>query len=98
MSFMLKEILEQPQALPATFRAERAHALEFMKFALQQNFRLVVLVARGTSDNAARFARYLTEITTGIPASLGEKWFLEHVKKSILIILVLCIFNNIHYG
>jgi glucosamine--fructose-6-phosphate aminotransferase (isomerizing) len=68
---MLKEILEQPQALRATFKAERAHALEFMKFARKQNFRLVVLVARGTSDNAAQLARYLTEITTGIPASLA---------------------------
>jgi len=72
MSIMLKEILEQPQALRKTFQAERAHALEFMKFARKQNFRLVVLVARGTSDNAARFARALTEITTGIPASLSS--------------------------
>jgi glucosamine--fructose-6-phosphate aminotransferase (isomerizing) len=72
MSLMLKEILEQPQALRKTFQAERAHALEFMKFARQQNFRLVVLVARGTSDNAARFARHLTEISTGIPASLSS--------------------------
>jgi len=71
MSLMLNEIFEQPQALQATFKAERAHALEFMKFARKQNFRLVVLVARGTSDNAARFARYLTEITTGIPVSLA---------------------------
>ncbi len=71
MSLMLKEILEQPQALRATFRAERPHALEFTKFARQQNFRLVVLVARGTSDNAAQFGRYLTEITTGIPTSLA---------------------------
>jgi glucosamine--fructose-6-phosphate aminotransferase (isomerizing) len=71
MSLMLKEILEQPQALRDTFRAERAHVLEFTKFARQQNFRMVVLVARGTSDNAARFGRYLTEITTGIPASLA---------------------------
>jgi glucosamine--fructose-6-phosphate aminotransferase (isomerizing) len=71
MSLMLREILEQPQALRATFRAERAHAGEFMKFARQQKFRLVVLVARGTSDNAAGFARYLTEITTGIPSSLA---------------------------
>src|SRR5579862_9488323 len=71
MSLMLKEILEQPHALRTTFRAERAHALEFMKFARQKNFRLVLLVARGTSDNAARFARYLTEIATGIPASLA---------------------------
>ena len=71
MSLMLKEILEQPHALRATFQAERAHALEFMKFARQQRFRSVVLVARGTSDNAARFGRYLTEITTGLPASLA---------------------------
>jgi glucosamine--fructose-6-phosphate aminotransferase (isomerizing) len=72
MSLMLKEIMEQPQALRKTFQAERAHALEFMKFARKQNFRLVVLVARGTSDNAARFGRHLTEITTGIPASLSS--------------------------
>ena len=72
MSLMLKEIQEQPQALRKTFQAERAHALEFMKFARKQNFRLVVLVARGTSDNAARFGRHLTEITTGIPASLSS--------------------------
>jgi len=71
MSLMLKEIFEQPAALRATFRAERAHAEAFMKFARQQRFRLVMLVARGTSDNAARFARYLTEITTGIPVSMA---------------------------
>jgi len=29
-----------------------------------------VLVARGTSDNAALFGRYLLELTTGIPVSL----------------------------
>jgi len=31
----------------------------------------VVLAARGTSDNAALFGRYLVEITTGIPVSLA---------------------------
>ena len=30
-----------------------------------------MLVARGTSDNAALFGRYLLEITTGIPVSLA---------------------------
>ena len=33
--------------------------------------KLIVLVARGTSDNAALFGRYLIEITTGIPVSLA---------------------------
>lgn len=70
MSRMLTEILEQPQALRRTLKAERAHAVEFLKFARGRQFRMVVLVARGTSDNAAQFGRYLTEITTGIPVSL----------------------------
>jgi len=70
MSRMLSEILEQPQALRKTLNAERGHALEFLKFARGRQFRLVVLVARGTSDNAAQFGRYLIEITTGIPVSL----------------------------
>src|SRR5579859_5426282 len=71
MSQMMREILEQPQALARTFRAERAHALEFQRVAQKRNFRLIVLVARGTSDNAAVFGRYLLELTTGIPVSLA---------------------------
>jgi glucosamine--fructose-6-phosphate aminotransferase (isomerizing) len=71
MSLMLKEILEQPEALARTFKAEREHALEFTKLRKKQEFRHVVLVARGTSDNAAQFARYLIELTTGLPASLA---------------------------
>ncbi len=70
MSLMLDEILEQPQALKRTLEAERGHALQFKHFARKQNFRLIVLVARGTSDNAALFGRYLLELTTGIPVSL----------------------------
>ena len=70
MSLMMDEILEQPQALARTFKAERAHAAEFKRLAERQKFRLIVLVARGTSDNAATFGRYLLELTTGIPVSL----------------------------
>jgi len=70
MSKMMEEILEQPLALKRTLAAERHHALAFADFARKQNFRLIVLVARGTSDNAALFGRYLLELTTGIPVSL----------------------------
>ena len=70
MSRMMEEILEQPAALRRTFEAERGHAAEFKKFAQTRDFRLIVLVARGTSDNAALFGRYLLEIATGIPVSL----------------------------
>ena len=37
----------------------------------QNPVRMIVLAARGTSDNAAQFGRYLLEITTGIPVSLA---------------------------
>jgi glucosamine--fructose-6-phosphate aminotransferase (isomerizing) len=85
MSLMMKEIAEQPAALRRTFRAERGHALEFQRFARRQNFRTIVLVARGTSDNAALFARYLLEITTGIPVSLcaPSVYTLYHAKLNL---------------
>jgi glutamine---fructose-6-phosphate transaminase (isomerizing) len=70
MSKMMDEILQQPQALERTFRAERKHAEEFSRFA-RGKFRLILLVARGTSDNAAVFARYLLELTTGIPVAMA---------------------------
>lgn len=71
MSLMMEEILDQPRALERTFESEQRHALDFKRFASQHNFRLIVLVARGTSDNAALFGRYLLELTTGIPVSLA---------------------------
>ena len=70
MSKMMDEILDQPQALERTLRAESRHAQQFRSFA-RGKFRLIVLVARGTSDNAAVFGRYLLELTTGIPVSLA---------------------------
>ncbi len=69
-SHMIAEIFDQPQALRRTFQAERGHALEFKRLAQRHNFRLIILVARGTSDNAAMFGRYLLELTTSIPVSL----------------------------
>ena len=70
MSFMMREILDQPRALRRCYEAEREHAIELKKFAGSKDFRLILLVARGTSDNAALFARYLLELTTGKPVSL----------------------------
>jgi glutamine---fructose-6-phosphate transaminase (isomerizing) len=71
MSQMLQEIRQQPEALQRTLTRE-AHHVERLKRALaRQRPRLIVLAARGTSDNAARFGRYLLEIATGIPVALA---------------------------
>src|ERR1700757_4059171 len=71
MSRMLDEIREQPGALERTLKGELRHIESFKRRIAQKRPRLIVLVARGTSDNAALFGRYLLEITTGIPVSLA---------------------------
>jgi len=71
MSLMLAEIAEQPQALERTINEEREKLTRIGDFLRQKDIDLIVLVARGSSDNAALFGRYLLEITTGIPVSLS---------------------------
>ena len=68
---MLQEIAEQPEALARTIEAERAKMARLGAFLKDREIDLIVLVARGSSDNAALFGRYLLEITTGIPVSLS---------------------------
>jgi glucosamine--fructose-6-phosphate aminotransferase (isomerizing) len=68
---MLEEIRQQPEALARTLQRELPAARKFKKLVEKRRPKLIVLVARGTSDNAALFGRYLLEITTGIPVSLA---------------------------
>jgi glucosamine--fructose-6-phosphate aminotransferase (isomerizing) len=68
---MREEIRQQPDALEKTLASE-LHLIEELKRELAtRRPRFLVLAARGTSDNAATFGRYLLEITTGIPVSLA---------------------------
>jgi glutamine---fructose-6-phosphate transaminase (isomerizing) len=68
---MLEEIRQQPDALERTLKSELRRVERFRRLVEKQRPRLIVLVARGTSDNAALFGRYLLEISTGIPVSLA---------------------------
>lgn len=68
---MLEEIRQQPAALERTLRSEMRTAIRLRRRVEQHPPKLIVLSARGTSDNAAQFGRYLLEITTGIPVSLA---------------------------
>lgn len=68
---MLDEIRQQPVALERTFRTQ-LRAIEKLKTKLAaRRPKFIILAARGTSDNAAQFGRYLLEIATGIPVSLA---------------------------
>src|SRR5947209_2586149 len=68
---MLEEIHQQPSALERTLGSSVRPAAELARALAGRPPKLVVLAARGTSDNAAQFGRYLIEITTGIPCSLA---------------------------
>lgn len=71
MSKMLEEIREQPVILERTLAAQRQPIEELRRLLAHDPPKLVMLVARGTSDNAAQFGRYLLEVTTGIPVTLA---------------------------
>ena len=71
MSLMLAEIAEQPDALARTIKEERSKIAKLGQTIKSRDIDLIVLVARGSSDNAALFGRYLLELTTGIPVSLS---------------------------
>ena len=71
MSKMLAEIREQPVALERTLRGGLRAAAGLARAAAVRRPKLILLAARGTSDNAAQFGRYLIEITTRIPVSLA---------------------------
>jgi glucosamine--fructose-6-phosphate aminotransferase (isomerizing) len=68
---MLDEIREQPAALSRTLAAGVRRSEAIARRFEGRRPRLIVLAARGTSDNAALFGRYLLEIATAIPVSLS---------------------------
>lgn len=68
---MLEEIAQQPAVLEKTINEERAKYVTLGKHLRERDIDLIVLAARGSSDNAALFGRYLLEVTTGIPVSLS---------------------------
>jgi glutamine---fructose-6-phosphate transaminase (isomerizing) len=71
MSLMLAEIEQQPAAIERTIKRESKKINRFAAKLKDNRPRLIVLVARGSSDNAALFGRYLLELSTGVPVSLA---------------------------
>jgi len=68
---MRDEICQQPAAIERTLNQEWRRAERLRQHFQERAIRLIVLAARGTSDNAAQFGRYLLEVSTGIPVSLA---------------------------
>ena len=71
MSLMLDEIAEQPEVLEQTILNEAAKYRRMGDLLRGRDIDLIVIAARGSSDNASLFGRYLLEIIAGIPVSLA---------------------------
>ncbi|MEU3457989.1 SIS domain-containing protein [Micromonospora sp. NPDC006766] len=70
---MAADIAEQPAGYDRLLSAEHAGAIARVAAVIaERRPRHVVFTARGTSDHAALYAAYLTEIRLGIPASLAS--------------------------
>lgn len=91
MSKMLDEIREQPKALDRTLRSELKKAEKLRAVFAKNRPKLIILAARGTSDNAAQFGRYLLEITTGIPVSLAAPSIFTLYKSNVDFSGALCV-------
>ena len=78
---MASEIAEQPMAARRTIDhllPERARLRD-----LARGRRRVLLVARGSSDNAAIYGRYLLEVAAGIPAALAAPSVATHYRSRL---------------
>ncbi len=69
--WMRAEIHEQPAALERLLAAELERVRALAAAAREQQVSLLFLAARGTSDHAAVYAKYLCEILVGLPAALA---------------------------
>lgn len=71
MSLMWNEIMEQPESLRRCLDANYLKIKEFVRFIKKSELDLICIAARGTSDHAGLFAKYVFEIANGIPISLS---------------------------
>lgn len=65
-----REILEQPQIIQNLIQTEQDH-IAGLTTKLKGRFNYILIAARGTSDNAARYAQYLFQIHNKIPVALA---------------------------
>jgi glutamine---fructose-6-phosphate transaminase (isomerizing) len=65
------EILEQPERLAALLKNQKQTILDIAQAIQKQNVQYVFLAARGTSDNAGRYANYLWGAHNGLPLALA---------------------------
>lgn len=70
-NLMLAEIREQPGAVARCLDRNEQTAKAFAEHIRSRGVRYAIIAARGTSDNAAIYAKYLFETNVGLPVALA---------------------------
>ncbi len=75
------EIHEQPAVLSRLLDSQRQAVAEIARVTKSHDLRFVFLAARGTSDNAGRYANYLWGARNGLPVALATPSLFTYYKQ-----------------
>jgi len=71
MTFMEKEILEEPLRLADAWKENQAKVQEIAALIEKRKIRHIIVAGRGSSDNSATYFKYLCETVAGIPVGFA---------------------------
>lgn len=71
MLYMWEEIKQQPKVLESCMEDNRGVQAELIREIRKRHIRSVMIAARGTSDHAGVYGKYVIELLTGLPVSLA---------------------------
>ncbi|GAB4398912.1 MAG: SIS domain-containing protein [Anaerolineales bacterium] len=78
---LFSEITEQPERIAALLSSQRSRIERVAKEIQKREIQYVFLAARGTSDNAGRYANYLLGAMNGLPLALATPSLFTYYKK-----------------
>ncbi|MEY2820345.1 MAG: hypothetical protein RL275_3808, partial [Chloroflexota bacterium] len=78
---LFSEISEQPERIKSLISSQRKNVEKIAAEIQKRDIRYVFLAARGTSDNAGRYANYLLGAMNGLPLALATPSLFTYYKK-----------------
>ncbi len=82
---LFSEITEQPQRVQSLLVSQRTNVEQIASVIQQHDIQFIFLAARGTSDNAGRYANYLFGAMNGLPLALATPSLFTYYKRPPLL-------------
>ncbi|MDO9086736.1 MAG: SIS domain-containing protein, partial [Anaerolineaceae bacterium] len=82
---LYSEIMEQPDRVNALLEVQRSNVEHIAEEIKKRDIRYVFLAARGTSDNAGRYANYLMGAMNRLPLALATPSLFTYYQKPPLL-------------